>query len=77
MRDWYTNISIIHYLSHMRYSWGFLDGSLVKKKKKKKFFLPMQEKWVRSLCQEDSLEEGNHNPFQYSFFFFNYFLTEG
>ena len=27
---------------------------------------PMQETWVRSLGWEDSLEEGNGNPLQYS-----------
>ena len=26
----------------------------------------MQETWVRSLSQEDSLEKGNGNPLQYS-----------
>ena len=36
---------------------GFPSGSVVKKKKKKKH-LPMQETQVRSLDQEDSLEEG-------------------
>ena len=36
---------------------GFPGGSVVKKKKKKEIHLPMQERWVQSLGQEDPLEK--------------------
>ena len=47
----------------------FQVGLVVKKKKKKKPCLPIQdeqETQLQSLGREDSPEEGNGNPFQYS-----------
>ena len=40
--------------------WASLVAQLVKN------LSAMQETWVRSLCWEDSLEESQSNPFQYS-----------
>ena len=40
---------------------GFPDGAVVKKNPS-----AMQETWVRALCGEDPLEEGNNKPLQYS-----------